>query len=115
MDFKKFFYLLKYMDFIGVNSEGDKLKDDICDFCKGVGKSSSYVCVYCNGTGEWNAAAQSYLKNHICQCIALDRKFCPICNKSCHHDTSLNPKQKIDPGNGGISVQESYSNEIMIA
>ncbi len=67
--------------------------DDVCDFCQGVGKSSSNVCVYCNGTGEWNQAAQAYVKNHICQCIVLDRKFCPICNKSCHHGTSLNPKQ----------------------
>ena len=88
--------------------------DDICDFCKGVGKSSSYVCVYCNGTGEWNQAAQAYMKNHICQCIVLDRKFCPVCNKTCHHDTSLNPKQKIDPGNGGMSSQESYKPEIIV-
>ncbi len=87
---------------------------DVCDFCQGVGKSSSSVCVYCNGTGEWNQAAQSYVKNHICQCIVLDRKFCPVCNKSCHHGTSLNPKQKIDPGNGGMSSQESYNTEIVV-
>ena len=42
-------------------------------------------------------------ENHICQCITLDRKFCPVCNKPCHHDTTLNPKQKIDPGYGGMS------------
>jgi hypothetical protein len=61
-------------------------------------------CVYCNGTGEWNQAAQAYVKNHICQCIVLDRKFCPVCNKPCHHDTSLNPKQTIDSGHGGMSM-----------
>ena len=73
------------------NREDRELKismtEDVCDFCKGVG--STNVCVYCNGTGEWNQAAQSYVKNHICQCIVLDRKFCPVCNKPCHHDTSL--------------------------
>ena len=80
------------------------MTEDVCDFCKGVGSSSTNVCVYCNGTGEWNQAAQSYVKNHICQCIVLDRKFCPVCNKPCHHDTSLNPKQTIDSGHGGMSV-----------
>ena len=82
------------------------MTDDICDFCKGLGSISSHDCVYCNGTGEWNQAAQAYVKNHICQCIVLDRKFCPVCNKACHHDTSLNPKQKIDPGYGGSSIPE---------
>jgi len=82
------------------------MTEDVCDFCKGVGSSSTNVCVYCNGTGEWNQAAQAYVKNHICQCIVLDRKFCPVCNKACHHDTSLNPKQTIDPGYGGMSSPE---------
>ena len=79
-------------------------KGDVCDFCKGTGKNYfNESCVYCNGTGEWNYTAQSYVNNHICQCILLDRKFCPVCNKKCHHDSSLNPKQKIDPGFGGAS------------
>ena len=52
------------------------MTEDVCDFCKGVGSSGSNVCVYCNGTGEWNQAAQAYVKNHICQCIVMDRKFC---------------------------------------
>ena len=82
------------------------MTEDICDFCKGLGSISSHDCVYCNGTGEWNQAAQAYVKNHICQCIILDRKFCPVCNKACHHDTSLNPKQRIDPGYGGSSIPE---------
>jgi hypothetical protein len=78
------------------------MNDDYCDFCKGLSIGSKN-CVYCNGTGKWNASAQAYLKNHICQCIVLDRKFCPVCNQKCHHDSSLSPKQKIDPGYGGQS------------
>ena len=38
------------------------MTEDMCDFCKGVGSSSTNVCVYCNGTGEWNQAAQAYVK-----------------------------------------------------
>ena len=82
------------------------MTEDVCDFCKGIGSSGPNTCVYCNGTGEWNNAAQAYVKNHICQCIVLDRKFCPVCNKPCHHDTTLNPKQTIDPGYGGMSTPE---------
>ena len=82
---------------------------DKCDFCKGAGKNMSGMCVYCNGTGEWNQAAQAYVKNHICQCIALDRKFCPVCNKACHHDTTLSPRQKIDPGYGGMATPRVFS------
>ena len=85
------------------------MTDDVCDLCKGVGSWNANPCVYCNGTGEWNQAAQSYLKNHICQCITLDRKFCPVCNKPCHHDTSLSPKQTIDSGHGGMSVCLLYT------
>ena len=77
------------------------MAEDFCDLCKGAGTFGSGMCVFCNGTGEWNQAAQAYVENHICQCITLDRKFCPVCNKPCHHDTTLNPKQKIDPGYGG--------------
>jgi len=92
----------------------DQMFDDVCDFCKGAGKFSSNICVYCNGTGEWNAAAQGYMKNHICQCILLDRTFCPVCNKKCHHDTTLNPKQKIDPGYGGISKDDSHKKVVTV-
>lgn len=82
----------------------------ICDFCKGVNKTNN-ICPYCNGTGEWNQAAQSYMQNHICQCIVSDRKFCPICNKICHHDTTLNPKQTIDSGYGGQTAPMSNPKE----
>jgi len=79
-----------------------------CDVCVGTGKNMfNEVCPYCNGTGEWNEAASAYLKNHECQCIVLDRKFCPVCEKICHHDTSLNPKQTIDSGYGGLSAVKS--------
>lgn len=89
------------------------MKEDVCDFCKGLGVIMSNPCVFCNGTGEWNQAAQGYIKNHICQCIVLDRKYCPVCNKPCHHDTSLNPKQKIDPGYGGMSTREDHTPEVV--
>ena len=62
------------------------------------------ICTYCNGTGKWNDAAAAYVKNHECQCIVLDRKFCPVCEKICHHDTGFNPKQVIDSGFGGLGA-----------
>lgn len=80
---------------------------DNCVICKGTGEYfDSRICSYCNGTGEGTSLAEEYMRNHICQCIFLDRKFCPICHKKCHHDTTLNPKQKIDPGYGGISSKK---------
>lgn len=73
--------------------------------CNGVGRrSNDMICPYCNGTGEWNSVAQAYVKNHICQCVFADRKFCPVCKKKCHHTTSLSPKQVIDPGFDGAST-----------
>lgn len=78
-------------------------KEDKCDLCKGAGVVGTNECPFCNGTGEWNQAAQAYVLNHICQCIVWDRRFCPVCLKACHHDTSNSPKQTIDPGFGGIS------------
>jgi len=84
-------------------------QEDYCDMCKGNKSFLGKECVYCNGTGEWNMAAQAYLKNHICQCIIFDRNHCPVCEKKCHHDTTLNPKQTIDPGYGGMS--NSFTNK----
>jgi len=80
-------------------------EENTCDLCKGSGKFHGHECTYCNGTGEWNFVAQSYVNEHICQCIFLDRKFCPICNKKCHHSSSQNDKQIIDPGYGGIGFK----------
>lgn len=82
-----------------------------CSVCVGKGEFFGKPCVYCNGTGEWSAVGDVYMNNHICQCITLDRLFCPICEKKCHHDSSLSPKQKIDPGYGGISKSETYRKE----
>ena len=36
------------------------MKEDICDFCKGIGSISSNICVYCNGIGEWNQVLKNY-------------------------------------------------------
>lgn len=88
------------------------LSESTCDICKGTCKNRfNEVCPYCNGTGDWNDAAAAYLKNHICQCIFLDRKFCPVCEKKCHHDSSQSPKQVIDPGYGGMSATISVTSQ----
>lgn len=92
-----------------------KEKNNICDICNGGKKNQD--CPYCNGTGEWNQAGASYLKNHICECINLDRKWCPVCNEPCHHDTTLNPKCTIDDGFGGVakSIEKPKEVEEIIA
>lgn len=82
--------------------------DGYCSVCGGKGKFFGEVCVFCNGTGEWSSVGDAYITNHVCQCIRLDRLFCPVCEKKCHHDTSFSPKQKIDPGFGGISTSKKY-------
>jgi len=91
-----------------------------CDICKGSGKTMfKENCPYCNGTGEWNDIAAAFLKNHICQCITLDRKFCPVCEMKCHHDTASSPKQVIDSGYGGMgaakdTVHSKLEEEIIV-
>ena len=60
---------------------------DICGVCKG------------DGTIELIDSQCPFLKSHICQCIFLDRKMCPICEKKCHHDTPHRPKIRISPIN----------------
>jgi hypothetical protein len=37
------------------------------------------------------------MKVHICQCIFLDRKNCPLCGKKCHHNTPNRPRILISP------------------
>ncbi len=92
-----------------------------CDICKGTCKNQfNEICPYCNGTGEWNDAAAAYLKHHICQCIFLDRVFCPVCEKKCHHDSALSPKQVIDDSPGGLgaskgSVDDTVQEEEIVA
>ncbi len=86
---------------------------DSCAMCRGTTKNIfNETCIYCNGTGESNSAAAAYMKNHICQCVFLDRKICPICKKKCHHDSTLSTKQKIVPGYDGISETDS-ANDII--
>ena len=89
-----------------MSDEGNK-----CDICKGKGKFMRNLCQYCNGTGEWNSVAQAYIKNHICQCIVLDRKNCPICHKKCHHSSAQSGKQVIDPGHGGQTVNRTWDRQ----
>ena len=75
----------------------------ICVICNGKKIFLNHPCTFCNGTGQWNQVSENYLKDHICQCIIWGRKFCPVCNEKCHHNTSSSPKQKIDPGYGGMT------------
>jgi len=78
-------------------------EDNICVICEGTKLHMSHPCSFCNATGEWNAASESFLKDHICQCYVWGREFCPICKKICHHDSTATPKQRIVPGYGGMT------------
>ena len=75
------------------------LVDEKCVVCKGTGTIEllDSQCPFCNGTGESNKLAKSYLDSHICQCVFLDRKQCPLCGKRCHHDTPNKPKILLNP------------------
>lgn len=70
-----------------------------CAVCNGSGtiKLLGVQCSFCNGTGEYTKAAQAYMNNHICQCVSLDRKRCPLCGKKCHHDTPNKPRILLSP------------------
>ena len=70
-----------------------------CAVCKGEGKIEllNSSCPFCNGTGEFTKISESYFKSHICQCIFLNRKICPLCGKRCHHDTPNKPKILLHP------------------
>ena len=71
----------------------------VCPVCKGSGTITllDCSCSFCNGTGEYTKSAESYYKSHICQCVLLDRKRCPLCGKKCHHDTPNKPKILLSP------------------
>lgn len=70
-----------------------------CVVCEGTGhiEVTDKECNFCNGTGDDNKAAESYMKSHICQCVFLDRKNCPVCHRKCHHDTPNKPKILVAP------------------
>ncbi len=84
-------------------------QDGICVICDGKKMYLGHPCTFCNGTGEWNQASENYLKDHICQCIIWGREFCPVCGEKCHHDSSQTPKQRIEPGYGGLSATVSIN------
>ena len=70
-----------------------------CPICDGTGAIDLLwaACSFCNGTGESTRSAEAYLKSHVCQCILLDRRTCPLCGKKCHHDTPNRPKILVGP------------------
>ena len=70
-----------------------------CSVCRGTGMIEllSVQCSFCNGSGEYTKAAAAYFATHICQCVNLDRKHCPLCGKKCHHDTPNKPKILLSP------------------
>jgi hypothetical protein len=84
---------------ISIKCKNLMTEQDLCGVCKGMGiiELLNSPCPFCNETGENSKSAESYLKSHICQCIFLDRKQCPICEKQCHHDTPNRPKVLINP------------------
>ena len=75
------------------------LTEQKCAVCEGDGSIEllGSQCPFCNGTGEYTKIAKSYITSHICQCIFLDRKVCPLCKQRCHHDTPNKPKVLIGP------------------
>jgi len=70
-----------------------------CIICQktGILELLSTGCSFCNGTGEYTKAAESYMKSHPCQCIYQDRRNCSLCGKKCHHTTNNKPKLIIAP------------------
>jgi len=75
------------------------LSEQKCAVCKGDGSIEllGSQCPFCNGTGEYTKIAETYITSHVCQCIFLDRKVCPLCKQRCHHDTPNKPKVLIGP------------------
>lgn len=67
-----------------------------CEICGGIVplETTNTVCSSCVSIGE---SKENSLADHVCRCINFDRKNCPLCNRPCHHDTSLGPKILISP------------------
>jgi hypothetical protein len=70
-----------------------------CEICGGTvsSETTDTICSYCIGARESTMTLKASLTPHICGCNNSDRKNCPLCNKPCHHDTSLSPKILISP------------------
>ena len=70
-----------------------------CEICGGevFSGTTETKCSSCASIREYKATSKDSIADHICGCINLDRKNCPLCKKPCHHDTSLNPKVLISP------------------
>lgn len=70
-----------------------------CEICGGTvsSETTDTICSYCISAREATKASKNSSAHHICRCINADRKNCPLCNKPCHHDTSLSPKILISP------------------
>jgi hypothetical protein len=71
----------------------------MCGICGGPvsGGTVNNLCSSCTNIRESRTASKDPFADHICGCIDSDRKNCPLCNRPCHHDTSLNPKILISP------------------
>ena len=37
------------------------------------------------------------MREHVCQCLAWDGKWCPECKQKCHHDTNFGPRVLVAP------------------
>jgi hypothetical protein len=70
-----------------------------CEICGGTVSSgtTNTICSYCISARESTTASKDSLIHHICGCINADRRNCPLCDKPCHHDTSLSPEILISP------------------
>ena len=70
-----------------------------CEICGGTVSSgtTNTTCSYCISARESTIASKGSPAPHICGCINADRRNCPLCDKPCHHDTSLSPKILISP------------------
>jgi hypothetical protein len=72
-----------------------------CAVCKGDGivwAMDNSLCWFCNSTGEFNLAADSFMKSHGCLChLKSEAKHCILCGGTCHHSTDHRIVVRIDP------------------
>ena len=82
--------------------EGENIRiSNNCLICCGRGFITlldNMQCSFCNGTGEYTKAADSYMKVHACQCfVTVERRECPLCGERCHHTTNNKPTIELAP------------------